>query len=199
MEPASVTFAPPQGETITQPRTRGPVRGRSCGTCSLCCKLIHVAELNKPMGQWCPHCLKSGGCGIYETRPNVCRDWFCEWIANPNIGDEWRPLSTKMVMIVVNDGGAQKLVVHVDQGSPLAWKKEPHYSDIKRWASEFLERGGMVNIYVGGRVVVVLPDRDVDLGPFKFGDRINLRRTRMGDGWTYDAFKIPGEASAPDR
>jgi len=185
------------GETTVMPTVRGPVLGRSCGTCSLCCKLIHVEELNKPMGQWCPHCRKSSGCGIYETRPNVCRDWFCDWIANPNISDDWRPLHCKMVLICVVDGGARKLVVHVDGGSPLAWTKEPYYSQLKRWAGQFLAEGGMVNIYVGNRVIVVLPDKDVDLGAFKFGDRINLRRTRLPDGnWQFDAFKIAGEAPA---
>jgi hypothetical protein len=28
---------------------------RICGTCSLCCKLPYVAELNKSIDTWCQH------------------------------------------------------------------------------------------------------------------------------------------------
>jgi hypothetical protein len=164
---------------------------RTCGTCSLCCKLIHVEELKKPANQWCPHCLKSGGCGIYDTRPNVCRDWNCEWVSTPEVPDEWQPLRSKMVMIYLRDGGATKLVVHVDSGSPLAWKNEPYYSQLKRWAQKLIEQGGIVNVYVRNRVIAILPDKDVDLGPMTFGDRISVHKKRSGIGWEYDVRKEP--------
>jgi hypothetical protein len=42
------------------------MHARSCGTCSLCCKLPYVAELNKPINTWCPHARPGhGGCSIY--------------------------------------------------------------------------------------------------------------------------------------
>jgi hypothetical protein len=45
---------------------------RTCGTCSLCCKLPYVSELNKPIDPWCKHASpgrEGGGCLIYPDRP----------------------------------------------------------------------------------------------------------------------------------
>ena len=171
-----------------------PARGRNCGSCALCCKLLGIAELNKPMGQWCPNCLKSGGCRIYDTRPNECRTFNCEWLVNAQIGDEWQPLRSKMVMHHVNDGGISKLVIHVDPGSPLSWKSEPYYSQLKRWARNAIETNGLINIYLGKKVIVVLPKKDVDLGTFKLGDRINILKRRTGSDWEVEVQKVSQDA-----
>jgi len=53
---------------------------RSCGTCTLCCKVLAVDELKKPHGKWCAHCKTGQGCGIYDTRPAECRDFRCTWL-----------------------------------------------------------------------------------------------------------------------
>ena len=45
--------------------------GRSCGSCSECCRLIGVEELAKPAGQWCTHCDPGHGCRIYPERPDL--------------------------------------------------------------------------------------------------------------------------------
>jgi hypothetical protein len=42
---------------------------RSCGDCTLCCKVMAVEALGKPAGSWCSHCKPGRGCLIYETRP----------------------------------------------------------------------------------------------------------------------------------
>jgi Fe-S-cluster containining protein len=57
--------------------------GRSCGECSLCCKLppIDTPELQKQANTWCPHCRPGkGGCSDYETRPTLCRNYRCLWL-----------------------------------------------------------------------------------------------------------------------
>jgi hypothetical protein len=165
-------------------------RGRSCGTCALCCKLVGIAELNKPMGQWCPHCLKRGGCGIYPSRPEECRTFNCGWLTNAEIGEEWLPTRSKMVLHHVTDAGVNKLVVHVDPGSPLAWKNEPYYSQLKRWARNFEAQNGLVNLYIGKRVIVLLPQKEVDLGTFNIGDTFRYEKWRVGSGWEYDFNKV---------
>ena len=55
--------------------------GRSCGDCSMCCKLLKIEEdeINKPANQWCKHCRPGAGCTIYNDRPLVCRA-FCLWL-----------------------------------------------------------------------------------------------------------------------
>ena len=38
---------------------------RTCGTCTLCCKVMAIAALKKPMNKWCEFCDKGAGCKIY--------------------------------------------------------------------------------------------------------------------------------------
>src|SRR4051794_24207443 len=40
--------------------------GRSCGTCTLCCKVVGVLEIDKPGGVWCRHCVSGKHCAIYD-------------------------------------------------------------------------------------------------------------------------------------
>ena len=66
------------------------VPGRECGECNACCSYFEILpELNKPSGKLCQHW--KAGCGIYESRPGVCRDFFCFWLQDAALGDEWRP------------------------------------------------------------------------------------------------------------
>ena len=75
-----------------------PAEGRSCGTCTLCCKVFDVPSLEKPAGQWCKHCLPGRGCGIHETRPQHCRAFHCMWMTAPWLADEWKPERAKFVL-----------------------------------------------------------------------------------------------------
>ena len=102
------------------------VMTRTCGTCSLCCKLPSVAELNKPIDRWCQHCKPGkGGCTIYADRPAVCVAFTCGWLTQLTIGDEWFPARCKMILTETEDG---KIFVHVDPAFPDAWRREPYYS-----------------------------------------------------------------------
>lgn len=67
--------------------------GRNCGECTACCSdlLIDTPELQKQNAVLCTHCTKSGGCSIYDDRPEVCRNWYCLWRQLPNLDDAWRP------------------------------------------------------------------------------------------------------------
>ncbi len=59
----------------------GPLHeGRDCGGCTVCCveTRINTPELQKEPGRPCTH-LSAQGCGIYETRFPVCREWHCLW------------------------------------------------------------------------------------------------------------------------
>src|SRR5262245_35961657 len=56
---------------------------KSCGSCTLCCKVVPVASLRKPRDTWCSHCNpkapKGKGCNIYAERPRECVEWDCLW------------------------------------------------------------------------------------------------------------------------
>jgi hypothetical protein len=71
----------------------GLVPGRQCGGCSVCCKVLPIdtAEIQKQAGISCRHSVKGSGCAIHETRPQVCRAYYCGWMSMPDLGDDWRP------------------------------------------------------------------------------------------------------------
>jgi len=59
-------------------RTRSsPVR--ECGSCSACCGVLAVAELEKGTYEACTH-VCTRGCGIYAERPGSCRSFECQWL-----------------------------------------------------------------------------------------------------------------------
>jgi hypothetical protein len=119
---------------------------RECGTCSLCCKLIYVAELNKAIDTWCPHCRPGHDrCTIYPDRPTSCRAFICGWLSGKlKIGDEWYPARSKMV---ISRAGDSFLIV-VDPAYPNAWRREPYYGQLLALA----KRSG-VKIRVGQRFI----------------------------------------------
>lgn len=47
--------------------------------------------MRKLPGVVCEHCNIENGCEIYETRPNVCRAYYCLWRSLPEMEDAWRP------------------------------------------------------------------------------------------------------------
>jgi hypothetical protein len=136
------------------------VPGRSCGSCSLCCKLPPFEEpgFKKPANEWCPHCAPGkGGCQIFETRPQTCRDFWCLWMLVPELDDRWRPTVAKMFLIV--DRTDTRISVYVDPAFASEWRQEPYYSELKR-----LSGRGQVVVFIKNRVIVVFPKKEIDLG-----------------------------------
>jgi hypothetical protein len=68
------------------------VRTRACGDCKVCCVVTTIDDpaIQKASGAACRHSL-GGGCDIYETRPDVCRTFYCGWRQSKNIPEDWRP------------------------------------------------------------------------------------------------------------
>jgi Fe-S-cluster containining protein len=64
--------------------------GRECGTCSLCCSVLRVDELEKPAGRDCRHQRGTNGCAIHATRPTICRSYRCLWLQG-GLEDDERP------------------------------------------------------------------------------------------------------------
>ena len=44
------------GQTQGQGAQEAPAFKRTCGTCTLCCKVYDIPAVAKPMGKWCDHC-----------------------------------------------------------------------------------------------------------------------------------------------
>ncbi len=138
------------------------VTGRSCADCTLCCKLLSIAELAKPQQTWCAHCTVAVGCQIYESKPGECTDFFCGYLLNDSLGEEWRPSTCSMV--VHYEELANRIVIHVDADRRDAWRTEPYFSQIKQWARDAAPRRGQVIVWQGLDAVAVLPDREKMLG-----------------------------------
>jgi hypothetical protein len=162
---------------------------RTCASCSLCCKLIGFAELHKPAGQWCVHCIKRGGCKIYEARPNECRSFNCGWLTNVQFGDEWQPMRSKTVIRHLPYGDASILLFHVDVGSPLLKRKEPYYSQLKQLAQNGLRNNGWINLLINGRLIVVLPGKEIDCGSWGVNDQFSFQKKWNGSDWEIDILK----------
>src|SRR5580698_1258587 len=79
----------------------GAVTNRTCGDCTLCCKLVpvregviingkNVAGLNKGANEKCPYQTHKC-CTVYDRRPVACRMWNCRWLVADDTTDLSRP------------------------------------------------------------------------------------------------------------
>ena len=168
--------------------TEQPIPTRSCDGCALCCMVLKIDELNKPKGKWCNHCSTRKGCDIYEERPNQCRKFYCGWLTNSLLGEEWKPSKSKIVLVGELDGN--RLAAHVHPNHPDAWRKEPFYSALKEWAMAAVPHRGQVIACVGQKAYMIFPDRDVDLGIVTDDDRIITGQTQTPDGIRQQAYKL---------
>jgi hypothetical protein len=165
-------LTPAEADNVALAESR-VVPGRACGTCTLCCKVIGVAELDKQPGTWCPHCVRGKGCGIYAQRPVSCRTFFCLWMTGPALGPEWKPERAKFALVLTEEG--RYLTAFVDPGFPSAWQKSPYYEMFKTWAREAArQKGHVVSVRIGARAIIVLPEDDIDVGVVAPDETIRL-------------------------
>lgn len=65
-----------------------------CTRCGACCVAPDIAALGKGLGERCPHLTAENLCAVYESRPQICRDyqadWLCERIAAPTLPERVR-------------------------------------------------------------------------------------------------------------
>jgi hypothetical protein len=105
-----------------------------CGTCTLCCKIMKVEQIEKPAHTWCRHCEIGKGCGVYDARPEQCRDWSCFWLQSQARDDRdrmspsLRPDRSHVIFDGITDKdtgdyAARGLAVYVDPAYPSAWRR----------------------------------------------------------------------------
>jgi hypothetical protein len=97
-----------------------------CGSCTACCRVFSIPELKKPAGQWCQHCTIGKECRVYESRPQMCRDFECLWLQSQSQDDrvkfppELRPDKCKVVFSPSTNPNI--MVATTMPGAPLAWR-----------------------------------------------------------------------------
>jgi len=170
------------------------VPGRSCDGCTMCCKIFAIPELPKPRHEWCTHCDIGKGCKIYATRPQTCRDFYCGYLLMAKLPEHWKPSRSRMVLTW--ESHANRMVVNVDCGRPDAWRKEPYYAEIKKWAAAAVRNRGQLLVWQGKDAVVVLPDRDVFVGPLRAGQAVVIRGVPAPGGAGLDV-EIVQDRAAP--
>jgi hypothetical protein len=105
------------------------VPGRQCGDCTVCCTVMAIdkPEIQKEAAVTCRHCTASG-CAIYQSRPNLCRDYHCGWRQLPILDDDWRPDRSGVFVEVEAIEGMTGLSL-VLLGNPLKTVRQPWFID----------------------------------------------------------------------
>ncbi len=136
---------------------------RSCGACTMCCKLFPVPEIeNKPAGKWCQNCLTGSGCKIWDKRPSRCQDYHCEWRFNDTLGAEWRPDIAKF--IVNQEPGLKWVSIVVDPAQPRVWAREPYKTILKQIITDRISQGLGTMLSAGDKRYLMLPDEEIPIG-----------------------------------
>ena len=95
---------------------------RTCGDCTLCCKLMGVSAINKPVNKWCQYCEIGIGCKIYPERPEPCKEFDCMWLVSVGLPEFMKP-SKSHVVLIASTTGIPALCAKVDPSYPAAWKQ----------------------------------------------------------------------------
>ncbi len=119
---------------------------RTCGTCTACCTIVGVVELNKPNYTPCSHECKAG-CAIYSTRPVSCRVWSCNWLYGREPGgDERRRPDQLGLMFTHEDIGHRGKILTAYEVWPGAAKEAPAAFLLKKLTG----RGQFILVLSGG-------------------------------------------------
>jgi hypothetical protein len=141
---------------------------KPCGECAACCKLVFVTEPSKPAG------------------------YQCLWTLAGPLDERWRPDRAGFLLQAGRVEGEVEIVVDPDR--PDSWRLQPYYSQIKLISD--VGRGGAPRVLVltQGRVIVVFPETDIDLGPPNGMPNISWGY-EMQDGrpWPYARYAQPDE------
>jgi hypothetical protein len=75
---------------------------KACGPCQACCVALKIdtPQLRKKASAPCPHLVEKG-CGVYDTRPPVCRSFLCGWRLLPALDPSWRPDLSGVMLVEI--------------------------------------------------------------------------------------------------
>lgn len=169
-----------------------PDPAKSCGTCSLCCKLFDIdwLEQPKPAGRWCHHCKPGNGCAIWQNVPSKCASYYCVWRLDPALGAEWKPEKARFILTHAHESAP--LAVLLDPGAPDAHRREPYWSALLKTARQHLEgRGSTLVIFCGTRRSLLMPEGEIAIPDGVALDAIKIQRIERAGRVDFRAL-IPG-------
>ena len=121
-----------------------PAPGKSCGSCTMCCKALEIEYFSKPMGTLCSNCTENGGCSVYQTRPKVCREFLCEWMCERSLPPHLRP--DKVGTILIEDPDSDEYHAVCDPSRPMAWRQPVmfrHLVSVAKTGQTVIAKSGM--------------------------------------------------------
>ena len=62
-----------------------------CDGCTLCCKMLNIAWMDSPEGEYCKECEPDIGCKIWENVPEDCKKYKCLYNQLDNLDIVYRP------------------------------------------------------------------------------------------------------------
>jgi hypothetical protein len=97
----------------------------------MCCSALEIADLQKPAGPLCRH--NTGcACVIYAQRPQVCRDFECEWLMSRDLPQRFRPDRTGVILM--EDADVDEYRAVCSPSRPLAWREPQVFAHLVRVA-----------------------------------------------------------------
>ena len=121
------------------------IPGRDCGGCTVCCVFpsINKPEIQKLSGARCRHCT-AGGCAIYDSRPPVCRGFYCAWRTVDIFSEEWRPDKSGVLAYVETEGVSDDF--DLSTGIGLMLVANPLKTVRQKWFQDFVVTGVMNSV-----------------------------------------------------
>jgi len=89
-------------------------------------------------------------------------------------------------MFVRHEGNL--VAIHVDPSDPAAWRREPFFQQIKIFATRAVDANQQVAVYIKNRVIVIFPNKEVDVGTMNPGDHLVVRKLVGPRGSDWNAF-----------
>ena len=101
----------------------------------MCCKVMAVPVIQKPIGEWCRFAQIGKGCSCYDTRPDPCRVFRCLWL-DSEMPEDLRPDKSKIVLTtevgaafvgdtVDTSRKVTYIIVYPDLATPDCWNRGP--------------------------------------------------------------------------
>jgi len=126
---------------------------RKCGSCTGCCRAPSLeAPPAKPFLKVCPELAtgKKRGCGIYDTRPQGCRDYSCHWLQNGFLERKHRP---DKIGVIFDDGVSRaQWLTRIQESNNLEF---PPVTAREIWPGAFKQNWKLLKS-ISSRYVVIL-------------------------------------------
>ena len=112
-------------------------------------------------------------------------------------------------MLLYYDHSAKRLAVHVDPEFPSAWRSEPYYGQLKTWTCSAIASArkpsldawlmAPILVYVDEKAIVMLPNRDIEIGSFTPGSHLVATEKATSSGTDFDAYISQPSDTPPEQ